>query len=130
MTTDADCRLDRATPEAAVEDSRAGPRRDTVPGLAVVPDGRLDDALRAMADLLGRRAAEVLEANAEDVRAAEADGIRRTRCWTGCGWTRPGWRPSPASSARWPTSRPSRPAGRSGSCPAACGWRSAAGRSA
>ena len=67
MTTD-----DQAM-KAVEEAGRAA--RDTVPGLAVVPDGRLDDALRAMADLLGRRAAPVLEANAEDVRAAEADGI-------------------------------------------------------
>ena len=67
MTTD-----DQAM-KAVEEAGRAA--RDTVPGLAVVPDGRLDDALRAMADLLGRRAAPVLEANAEDVRAAEADGV-------------------------------------------------------
>ena len=67
MTTD-----DQAM-KAVEEAGRAA--RDTVPGLAVVPDGRLDDALRAMADLLGRRAAPVLEANAEDVRAAEAEGV-------------------------------------------------------
>ncbi len=67
MTTD-----DQAM-KAVEEAGRAA--RDTVPGLAVVPDGRLDDALRAMADLLARRAAPVLEANAEDVRAAEADGV-------------------------------------------------------
>ena len=67
MTTD-----DQAM-KAVEEAGRAA--RDTVPGLAVVPDGYLDDALRAMADLLGRRAAPVLEANAEDVRAAEADGV-------------------------------------------------------
>jgi len=67
MTTD-----DQAM-KAVEEAGRAA--RDTVPGLAVVPDGRLDDALRAMADLLGRRAAPVLEANAEDVRVAEADAV-------------------------------------------------------
>jgi glutamate-5-semialdehyde dehydrogenase len=60
--------------KAVEEAGRAA--RDTVPGLAVVPDGRLDDALRAMADLLARRAAPVLDANAEDVRAAQADGIQ------------------------------------------------------
>jgi len=38
----------------------------------VVPDGRLDDALRAMAE----RAAEVLEANTRDMHAARADGVR------------------------------------------------------
>ena len=42
----------------------------------MVPAERLDDALRAMADELGRRSAEVLEANAEDLRAARADGIQ------------------------------------------------------
>jgi glutamate-5-semialdehyde dehydrogenase len=49
--------------------------RKTVAGLASVPDGLLDDALRAMADLLGRRAAPVLAANREDVRAARAGGL-------------------------------------------------------
>jgi glutamate-5-semialdehyde dehydrogenase len=49
--------------------------RATVPGLAVVPAGRLDDALRAMAGELARRSAAVLEANAQDVAAARADGI-------------------------------------------------------
>ena len=94
-----------------------------------MPDGRLDDALRAMADLLGRRAAAVLAANAEDMRAAEADGVPgalldRLRLDAAR------LEASPASSARWPTSRPSRPGGRSGSFRAACGWRNAAGRSA
>ena len=39
-----------------------------------------------MAELLGRRAAPVLAANAEDVPAAAG---RRAAggCWTGCGWT-------------------------------------------
>jgi glutamate-5-semialdehyde dehydrogenase len=49
--------------------------RGTVPGLAGVPDARLDHALRGMADLLGRHAAGVLEANAEDVSAARAGGV-------------------------------------------------------
>ena len=42
----------------------------------MVPDARLDDALRAMAGQLSRRSAEVLAANAADLRAARADGIR------------------------------------------------------
>jgi glutamate-5-semialdehyde dehydrogenase len=50
--------------------------RATVPGLAVAPAERLDDALRAMAELLRLRAAQVLDANAEDMDAARADGIR------------------------------------------------------
>jgi glutamate-5-semialdehyde dehydrogenase len=48
----------------------------TVPSLASVPDERLDHALRAMAEHLGLHADEVLEANAEDMRAARADGLR------------------------------------------------------
>jgi glutamate-5-semialdehyde dehydrogenase len=67
-------RAEAETMKAVEEAARAA--RATVPGLAVVPDGRLDDALRAMAGLLGRRAAEVLAANAEDVRAAQAGGVR------------------------------------------------------
>ena len=59
----------------AVEDA-ARAARGTVPGLASVPDRRLDHALRAMAEHLGLHANEVLEANAEDMRAARADGIR------------------------------------------------------
>jgi glutamate-5-semialdehyde dehydrogenase len=50
--------------------------RGTVPGLASVPDRRLDHALRAMASHLGLHANQVLEANAEDMRAARADGVR------------------------------------------------------
>ncbi len=49
--------------------------RKTVAGLASVPDGLLDDALAAMADLLGRRAARVLAANRGDIRAARAGGL-------------------------------------------------------
>jgi glutamate-5-semialdehyde dehydrogenase len=60
---------------AAAVEQAARAARGTVPGLAGVRDGVLDDALRGMADLLGRRAAGVLEANAADVRAARADGL-------------------------------------------------------
>src|SRR5579859_4947377 len=78
MTTDFDVfdRLAKANDavEAAVR-SAGRAARATVPGLAVVPAGRLDDALRAMADLLGVRSAAVLEANAQDLAAARADGI-------------------------------------------------------
>jgi glutamate-5-semialdehyde dehydrogenase len=64
----------KSTVEAAVQTAgRAA--RGTVPGLAVVPAERLDDALRAMADLLGARVGEVLEANARDMAAARDDGI-------------------------------------------------------
>jgi len=61
--------IDRAVGEAART------ARATVAGLASVPDGRLDDALRAMAEHLGLHATEVLEANAEDMRAARADRL-------------------------------------------------------
>src|SRR6202035_5211669 len=77
MTSDVFDRL--ATAKGAVSNAvqaAARAARATVPGLAVVPAERLDDALRAMADFLGVRAAEVLEANAEDLRAARAHGIR------------------------------------------------------
>jgi glutamate-5-semialdehyde dehydrogenase len=59
----------------AVEEAALAARA-TVPGLAIIPPGRLDDALRFMAEHLGLRAAEVLEANAEDMAAARADGVR------------------------------------------------------
>ena len=49
--------------------------RGAVADLASVPDELLDDALRAMADHLGRRAGEVLAANEADTRAARAEGI-------------------------------------------------------
>jgi glutamate-5-semialdehyde dehydrogenase len=65
------------TPEVdrAVE-AAARAARGTVAGLASIPDGQLDHALRAMADQLGRHADEVLAANAEDMRAAQALGFR------------------------------------------------------
>jgi glutamate-5-semialdehyde dehydrogenase len=50
--------------------------RGAVADLASVPDEVLDDALRAMADQLGRRAGAVLAANGADMRAARADGLR------------------------------------------------------
>jgi glutamate-5-semialdehyde dehydrogenase len=77
MTTDVAATL--ATANNAVQSAMqaaARAARATVPGLAVVPAERLDDALRAMAGLLGARAAEVLEANAGDMDAARADGLR------------------------------------------------------
>ena len=49
--------------------------RGAAADLASVPGERLDDALRAIADQLGRRASQVLAANEADVAAARADGI-------------------------------------------------------
>ena len=77
MTADIFDRL--AAAKDAVQDAVAAAARAaraTVPGLAVVPAERLDAALRAMADELGHRSAEVLQANAQDMDAARADGIR------------------------------------------------------
>jgi glutamate-5-semialdehyde dehydrogenase len=68
-----------AAAKGAVQDAVAAAARAaraTVPGLAVVPAERLDASLRAMADELGHRSAEVLQANAQDMDAARADGIR------------------------------------------------------
>jgi glutamate-5-semialdehyde dehydrogenase len=51
--------------------------RDGAPSLATVPSAAIDDALRAMAGLLTKRAREVLAANAADVAEAEAGGLGR-----------------------------------------------------
>ena len=59
--------------KAVEEAARAA--RGTVADLASVPDQRLDDALRAIADRLVAQAAPVLEANQADVTAARDDGI-------------------------------------------------------
>jgi len=67
VTADADAQM------AVAAAARAA--RGAVADLASVPDELLDDALRAMADHLGRRAGEVLAANEADVRAARAEGI-------------------------------------------------------
>ncbi len=71
VTTDSDA---QTAAQTAVQ-AAARAARGTVADLAGVPDERLDDALRAMADQLSRRAADVLEANEADMRAAQADGI-------------------------------------------------------
>ena len=60
--------------KAVEEAARAA--RGTVADLAVVSGERLDGALLAMADRLGRAVGPVLAANAEDVRAARADGVQ------------------------------------------------------
>jgi glutamate-5-semialdehyde dehydrogenase len=49
--------------------------RGTVSDLAAVPDEVLDEALRTMADALAKQAPDVLAANDEDMRAAQAAGI-------------------------------------------------------
>jgi glutamate-5-semialdehyde dehydrogenase len=71
MTADgiADADAGKAVEEAA----RAARAAST--GLASVNGERLDDALRAIADRLGRQSGPVLAANQADVAAAQADGI-------------------------------------------------------
>src|ERR1700689_668406 len=61
--------------DKAVE-AAARAARGTVADLAAAPDEQLDDALRAIADQLGRRADAVLAANGADIVAARADGVR------------------------------------------------------
>ena len=51
--------------------------RGTVADLAGVPDERLDQALRGIADILGRRSGPVLAANEEDMAAGRAAGLGR-----------------------------------------------------
>jgi glutamate-5-semialdehyde dehydrogenase len=71
----ADAPADLADALVAVE-AAARAARGTVAGLAGAPDGLLDDALRAMADRLGARAAEVLAANEGDMAAGQAGGLQ------------------------------------------------------
>ena len=71
----ADAPADLADALVAVE-AAARAARGTVAGLAGAPDGLLDDALRAMADRLGARAAQVLAANEADMAAGRAGGLQ------------------------------------------------------
>ena len=59
--------------KAVEEAARAA--RDTAADLASVPDERLDAALRAIADALGRQAAPVLAANEADMAAGREAGL-------------------------------------------------------
>jgi glutamate-5-semialdehyde dehydrogenase len=78
MATDTDVSaevpVDAVAAVAAVEQA-ARAASGTVAGLAGIPDGLLDDALRAMADHLGLHADAVLEANTADMDAARAEGV-------------------------------------------------------
>jgi len=65
--------VDAGTTTAVEAAARAA--RRTVADLAGVPGERLDAALLGIADRLGEHARDVLAANAEDVRVAQADGI-------------------------------------------------------
>jgi len=59
----------------AVVAAAARAARDTVTDLALAPGEVLDEALATMADGLAAHAAAVLAANADDMRAARADGL-------------------------------------------------------
>ena len=111
--------------KAVEEAARAA--RGTVADLAGVPDERLDQALRAIADSLVRGSAPVLEANEADMTAAREAGLggglldrlrldeARLEAIAG-------------QLGRWPRSRTNRPNGWSGSFPAAWCSPSGAGR--
>jgi glutamate-5-semialdehyde dehydrogenase len=65
--------VDAETMKAVGDAARAA--RGTVADLASLPGERLDAALLGIADRLGERTREVLAANADDMRAAQAGGI-------------------------------------------------------
>jgi glutamate-5-semialdehyde dehydrogenase len=71
--------LDRVTPDASAEPTPvsqlARRAKDASRVLATAPTALKDDALRAAADLLEQRSAEILAANARDIEGAEAAGI-------------------------------------------------------
>jgi glutamate-5-semialdehyde dehydrogenase len=73
MTTETSATADTA-PQAAVQ-AAARAARATVADLAALPGEWLDAALLGIADRLGQRSREVLAANAEDMRAAQAGGV-------------------------------------------------------
>ncbi len=73
MTADGTLATEADALKAVEEAARAA--RGTVADLAGLPGDRLDQALRAIADALGRRSGPVLEANEADMAAARADGI-------------------------------------------------------
>jgi glutamate-5-semialdehyde dehydrogenase len=65
---------DQTEVHAAVADA-ARAARAAVADLAVAPGAVLDEALRTMAEGLTSHAAQILAANADDMRAARADGM-------------------------------------------------------
>ena len=73
MTADVTFASETDARDAVERAARAA--RGASAGLADVPEERLDDALRAIADALGRQAGPVLEANEADMAAARADGL-------------------------------------------------------
>ena len=73
MTADGTVTAEADALKAVEEAARAA--RGASAGLASVPGDHLDDALRGIADQLGRQSGPVLAANEADVAAAQADGI-------------------------------------------------------
>jgi glutamate-5-semialdehyde dehydrogenase len=73
MTADGTVTAEADALKAVEEAARAA--RGASAGLAGVPGDHLDDALRGIADQLGRQTGPVLAANEADVAAAQADGI-------------------------------------------------------
>jgi glutamate-5-semialdehyde dehydrogenase len=73
MTADRTVTAEADALKAVEEAARAA--RGATTGLASVPGDRLDDALRGIADRLGRQSGPVLEANQADMAAAQSDGI-------------------------------------------------------
>ncbi len=73
MTADGSLATEADALKAVEEAARAA--RGTVADLASVPGERIDEALRAIADALGRKSGPVLAANDADVAAARDDGI-------------------------------------------------------
>ena len=73
MTADGTVTAEADALKAVEEAARAA--RGASAGLASVPGNHLDDALRGIADQLGRQSGPVLAANEADVVAAQADGI-------------------------------------------------------
>jgi glutamate-5-semialdehyde dehydrogenase len=73
MTADGTVTAEADALKAVEEAARAA--HGASAGLASVPGDHLDDALRGIADQLGRQSGPVLAANEADVAAAQADGI-------------------------------------------------------
>jgi len=75
MRTELHSAADTGKEAAAAVDAAGQAARAAAAALRDVPADRLDEALRLIARRLGDRAATVLAANADDVRAARKDGL-------------------------------------------------------
>jgi glutamate-5-semialdehyde dehydrogenase len=75
MPTEVQSAADTGIQAAAAVDAAGQAARSAAASLREVPADGLDEALRLIARRLGERAATVLAANADDVRAARKDGL-------------------------------------------------------